>query len=70
MKENPDSKLWELAEGDINKVNGRIPYDAMRMGDQMNMSTIWATVWQAALIFSSRKSSVLAAALAKKERLC
>ncbi|WP_040196128.1 ROK family protein [Candidatus Soleaferrea massiliensis] len=34
MKKNPDSKLWELAEGDIEKVNGRIPYDGMRLGDK------------------------------------
>ncbi len=34
MEKNKDSKMWELCGGDINKVNGRISFDAMRMGDK------------------------------------
>jgi len=33
MELNPDSKLWEAAGGDINNVNGKTAFDAMRMGD-------------------------------------
>ncbi len=28
-----DSKMWEMCEGDISKMNGRIPFDAAREGD-------------------------------------
>lgn len=34
MKANPDSKMWDLCGGDIDKVNGRVAFDAMRMGDE------------------------------------
>lgn len=33
MKICPDSKMWEVAEGDINKVNGRTAFNAMYNGD-------------------------------------
>lgn len=34
MEEAPrDSALWKIAEGDIEKVNGRTAFDAMRQGD-------------------------------------
>lgn len=33
MEQSPDSLLWQLAEGDLNKVNGRIPFDAAQQGD-------------------------------------
>lgn len=29
----PDSLMWKLCENDINKVNGRTSFDAMRLGD-------------------------------------
>ncbi|WP_130869543.1 ROK family protein [Intestinimonas massiliensis (ex Afouda et al. 2020)] len=32
MEENPDSLLWQLA-GDLDKVNGRTPFDAAAQGD-------------------------------------
>lgn len=32
MQAAPDSKLWQLA-GDLEKVNGRMPFDAAQMGD-------------------------------------
>lgn len=34
MLQRPDSKMWELAEGSIEKVGGRTAYDAMRLGDE------------------------------------
>ncbi|MBE6761358.1 MAG: ROK family protein [Ruminococcaceae bacterium] len=34
MKANPDSKMWELCDGDINNANGRTSYDGMRAGDK------------------------------------
>ncbi len=33
MEKNKDSKMWELAGGDINKVNGLTAFDGMRAGD-------------------------------------
>ncbi len=33
MEKNPDSKMWELCENDLSKVNGRTSFDAMRAGD-------------------------------------
>lgn len=33
MKAHPDSKMWELVNGDIEKVNGRTSFDGMRAGD-------------------------------------
>ena len=33
MEQAPDSLLWKLAEGDLSKVNGRVPFDAAQQGD-------------------------------------
>lgn len=33
MLKNKDSIMWELAQGDLQKVNGKIPFDAMQKGD-------------------------------------
>ena len=37
MKEHPESKMWELCDGDIDNVGGRTAFDGMRAGDE------WAT---------------------------
>jgi len=37
MRLHPESRMWELAEGTLDKVGGRTAYDAMRLGDA------WAT---------------------------
>lgn len=34
MKENTESKMWNCAGNDIESVNGRTAFDAMRMGDE------------------------------------
>ncbi len=34
MEKNPDSKMWNCACGDLEKVSGRTAFDAMRMGDE------------------------------------
>ena len=34
MQECPDSKMWELCEGDINNVSGRTAFNAMYAGDK------------------------------------
>ena len=33
MKTDPDSKMWELVGGDIDKTSARTSFDAMRLGD-------------------------------------
>ena len=33
MEQDKSSKMWEIVGGDINKVNGRTSFDAMRAGD-------------------------------------
>ena len=33
MNAHKDSKMWELVDGDIEKVNGRTSFDGMRAGD-------------------------------------
>lgn len=40
MEKNPDSKMWEIVGGDIEKVNGRTSFDAMRMGDESAQATV------------------------------
>ncbi len=41
MDEAPkDSPLWTIAEGDINKVNGRTAFDAMRQGDPVGKKIV------------------------------
>ena len=34
MEQNPDSVMWELAQNDINKVDGRTAWDGWRKGDR------------------------------------
>lgn len=34
MKSNPDSKMWGLTDFNVNNVNGRTAFDAMREGDE------------------------------------
>lgn len=34
MEENKDSLMWKVCDGDINRVNGRTSFDAMRQGDK------------------------------------
>ncbi|MDR3313458.1 MAG: ROK family protein [Oscillospiraceae bacterium] len=33
MQDHPESLCWQLAEGDLENVNGKIPFDAWRAGD-------------------------------------
>ena len=33
MIDHPESEMWKIVEGDINQVNGRTAFDAMRRGD-------------------------------------
>ena len=40
MKENPESKMWNCAGNDIESVNGRTAFDAMRMGDEAAMAVV------------------------------
>ena len=37
---NPDSYLWKLVDGDIDAVNGRTAFDAMRAGDPLGKSVV------------------------------
>ena len=34
MEANPNSKMWELCDGDINNASGRTAYDGMRADDE------------------------------------
>lgn len=40
MEEHKDSKMWELVGGDINEVNGRTAWDAMRAGDKYGAEVV------------------------------
>ncbi|OJU15741.1 MAG: glucokinase [Clostridiales bacterium 43-6] len=40
MEETKDSIMWELAGGEINGVNGRIAFDAMRQGDRAGKEVV------------------------------
>ena len=40
MQECPDSKMWELCEGDINKVSGRTAFNAMYAGDKAGKEVV------------------------------
>ena len=40
MKECPDSKMWELCDGDINKVSGRTAFNAMYAGDEAGKEVV------------------------------
>lgn len=33
MEQNPDSKMWALVDGDIDQVNGKVPFDAAKLED-------------------------------------
>jgi glucokinase len=34
MNEHPESKLWQVAQGDLSKVDGRTPFAAQELGDE------------------------------------
>ena len=40
MIEEPASKMWELVNGDINKVTGRTAFDALRAGDKAGKAVV------------------------------
>lgn len=40
MKQCPDSKMWELCEGNIHKVGGRTAFEAMRAGDPDGIAVV------------------------------
>lgn len=40
MEEHKDSLMWELVGNDINKVNGRTAFDAMRKGDAVGKAVV------------------------------
>lgn len=40
MGKNPKSKLWELAGGDISKINGKITFEACKAGDSVAQQVV------------------------------
>ncbi len=40
MEKNPHSLLWTLCQGDIEKVNGRLPFDGRDQGDPTAMAVV------------------------------
>ncbi len=40
MEEHKDSKMWELVDGNIDEVNGRTAWDAMRAGDKYGAEVV------------------------------
>lgn len=40
MEKYPDSKMWEVVGGDINKVNGKTAFDAAKLGDEAGMEVV------------------------------
>ncbi len=40
MEKDKTTKMWELCNGDINKVNGRVSFDAMRLGDKVAIDVV------------------------------
>lgn len=40
MQECPDSKMWELCDGDIQKVSGRTAFNAMYAGDEAGKAVV------------------------------
>ena len=40
MEQNPDSLMWKLAEGDLAKVDGRIPFEAAKAGDPAGQAVV------------------------------
>lgn len=40
MEKNPDSKMWQLVGGNLDKVSGRTAFDAMRAGDETGKQVV------------------------------
>lgn len=40
MQKNPDSLMWKLVDGDINKVDGRTSFDAAQQGDAAGKAAV------------------------------
>lgn len=40
MQAHPDSLMWQLVDGDITKVDGRIPFEAMKQGDAAGKAVV------------------------------
>ena len=40
MLANKDSKMWDLVKGDIDKVNGKTAFDAMRLNDKAGIEVV------------------------------
>lgn len=40
MLENKNSKMWEIVNGDIEKVNGKTAFDAMRLNDKAGIEVV------------------------------
>lgn len=40
MQENPNSKMWEIAGGELSNVGGRTAFDAMRLGDEAGKKVV------------------------------
>lgn len=40
MKEHKDSKMWEIAEGSLDNVNGKTAFDAMRKNDEAGRQVV------------------------------
>jgi glucokinase len=40
MKENPESLMWQVCNGDIEKVNGKTVFDARDLGDAVAQTVI------------------------------
>ena len=40
MAEHPESKMWEICSNDLNRVNGRTSFDAMRAGDEWGKKVV------------------------------
>lgn len=49
MKENPESKMWNCAGNDIESVNGRTAFDAMRMGDEAAKAVVDKYIYHVAV---------------------
>lgn len=40
MRQNPDSKMWELCGGNLEEADGRTAFDAMRAGDEVGARVV------------------------------
>ena len=40
MKDNKDTAMWQMCDGDINNVSGRTAYDGMRAGDEVATAVV------------------------------